>query len=644
MDTADGGPERRPSTWRRSIASESDGHHPSEDAVADGFRPHQATSSQPNSNSPRASTETLQRPSSISKPPQAHDSLTLRNDGTSCRHPEMPAPFNAGAFILPNGSYQGLTGPSHPYSMYPQEALDDAASSTAPNVALTAPAHPYSLYTQTIGDGDAAVGQITMGSGNAYQRQTSAGGDGTGDLLGALAPVEELPPYTRYPEGPSARSTQETTSDAMRAAPPILVSGAGGLGRATRDPEFSSAEDDLPAVSASHPVTPGETASQHEINTAARDFSEKTAPLTTWQRRAKKKLWGIVPCWAIALLVVGIIIVGVVLGTVIGTVLSKKAKADGHGDSQAEGVSRSPSSDIEPLRAVPASLPPLATGAFCLPPLDISQAPKSCFNDPRQAQAWSCEMPFRFYSMAISRDAAAPPTKGYTLSLTPRNVSDSKFLWGTQPPDISSPQRLTLVDDTFERNRGPAWWMLTKFDKTVVIDEDKISRRLSKRDGPPAFRSQTIAKRRGAVVGDRPWICTWPDTTLEIFIYPSQNTSYASSPSGADAAISDFMRDPMSSYPMVVKLLERRWCNNPQQPVVRCRQVEIIAEGAEKGLEDENGNPIEVIIDESWRSAEERNAQRERERHPGANQAASNDIFAREALELTDCGCLWLST
>ncbi|RCI10209.1 hypothetical protein L249_8513 [Ophiocordyceps polyrhachis-furcata BCC 54312] len=634
MDSPDGGPERRPSTWRQSVASDFDGHCPGENAVADGFRPHQATAPQP----PRTSTETLQRPSSISKPPQAHDSLTLRNDGTSRRHPEMPASPNAGAFILPDGSYQGLTGPSHPYSMYPQEALDEAASSTAPNVAHTAPAHPYALYTQTIGDDDAAVRQI------AYQRQTSAGGDETGDLLGALAPVEELPPYTRYPEGPSARPPREAAPDAMRAVPPIAISGAGGLGRATRDPEFSSAEDELPTASTSHPVTPGETASQHEINTAARDFSEKTAPLTTWQRRAKKKLWGIVPCWAIALLVVGILIVGVVLGTVIGTVLSKRAKADGHGDSQAEGVSRSPSSDIEPLRVVPASLPPLVTGAFCLPPLDISQAPRSCFNDPRQAQAWSCEMPFRFYAMAISRDTDAPATRGYTLSLTARNASDSKFLWGTQPPDITSPQRLTLVDDTFERNRGPAWWMLTKFNKTVVIDEDKISRRLSKRDGPPVLRPKTIAKRRGAELGDKPWICTWPDTTLEIFIYPSQSTSYAASPSGADAAMSDFMHDPMSSYPMVVKLLERRWCNNPQQPMVRCRQVEIIAEGTERSLEDENGNPIEVIIDESWRSAEERVAQRERERHPGASQAAYNDIYAREALELTDCGCLWLST
>ncbi|RDA92469.1 hypothetical protein CP533_6469 [Ophiocordyceps camponoti-saundersi (nom. inval.)] len=643
MDSSDGGPDRRLSTWRHSVASESDAHQPSEDAVADGFRPHHTTASQSTSNPPKTSTEVLRRPSSISKPPQAHDPLTLRNDGTSRCRPEIPASPNAGPFIIPDGSYQGLTGPSHPYSMYPQEALDEAASSTAPNVALAAPAHPYALYTQTIGGDDAAVGQIGMGSGNAFRRQTSTEGNVATDLLGALGPVEELPPYTRYPEGSSAPRPPEAAPDAMSTVSPLSISGAGGLGRATRDPEFSSAEDDLPAASASHPVTPGETASQHEINTAARDFSEKPS-LTNWQRRAKKKLWGIIPYWAIALLAVGIVIVAVVLGTVIGTVLSKKTKADGHGDSQADGVSRSPSSDIEPLREVPASLPSLATGTFCLPPLDISQAPKSCFNDPRQAQAWSCEMPFRFYAMAVSRVADAPATKGYNLSLTARNASDSKFLWGTQPPDISRPRQLTLVDDAFERNRGPAWWMLTKFNKTVVIDEDKMSRYLSKRDESSASRSKAIAKRRGAILGDRPWICTWPDTTLEIFIYPSQKTSYAASPSGADAATPDFMQDPISSYPMVVKLLERRWCNNPQQPVVRCRQVEIIAEGTERALEDEDGNPIEVIIDESWRSAKERIAQRERERHPGANQASYNSIFAREALELTDCGCLWLST
>jgi hypothetical protein len=101
------------------------------------------------------------------------------------------------------------------------------------------------------------------------------------------------------------------------------IAGAGGIGMATRDPEFSSTEDDLamprtrPSVRSNH-----SDASQHDVNTAARDIAEKPR-MTKWQRRAKKKLWGIVPYWAICLLTVGLIIMGVVMGAVIGTVLTR---------------------------------------------------------------------------------------------------------------------------------------------------------------------------------------------------------------------------------------------------------------------------------------------------------------------------------
>lgn len=52
--------------------------------------------------------------------------------------------------------------------------------------------------------------------------------------------------------------------------------------------------------------------------------------MSKWQRRAKKKLWGIVPYWAICLLIIGVILVGVILGAVIGTVLSHH-KPPNHG-------------------------------------------------------------------------------------------------------------------------------------------------------------------------------------------------------------------------------------------------------------------------------------------------------------------------
>ncbi|KAF4595793.1 proteinrelated to glucan 1, 4-alpha-glucosidase [Ophiocordyceps camponoti-floridani] len=633
------------STWRQSTASDGSLSVHDDHLIADGpLHPSQAPQAPelPTSTScTRPTSKALadtDRPLSPCKNPQVHDPLTLRDDGSTAAgrlHPAIRASSpTSGAFMLPEGPYQGPVSPSHPYSMYPQRTTTNASSPTAPNITATAPAHNYALYTQTIGD-DATDVELT-GLCNAYQRQISPQDTETGDLLGTMGSMEQLPAYTRYPEGSSARPPLETVHSATSARGTNVISGAGGLGRATRDPEFSSAEDDLPAASSSHPATPGETASQHEINTAARDFSEKTA-LGNWQRRAKKKLCGVVPCWALGLFVAAVVVIAVVVGAVVGTLLSNKVKSDGHADSQA--ASREPASDIEPLPAVPANLASLATGAFCIPRLDISQAPKSCFNDPKQAQAWSCNMMSRSYAMTVSRVAEAPDTKGYNLSLMARNFSNSKFYYGTQPPDISSPRPLQLVNDAFERNRGPAWWMLINYNKTVVVAQENFPP-LPDSSSPRIKRYPQMS--RGAQRDDRPWICTWPDTTLEIFIYPSQNISLGDLPYDGDVPAPESSYDKMLSYPMVVKFLERRW-HDDGTPAAHCRQIEI-TENGERDVVDEDGNPVEVIIDESVRDNSERVAQHERGRHPNEDRGSKKRIVAREALELTDCGCLWWST
>lgn len=54
----------------------------------------------------------------------------------------------------------------------------------------------------------------------------------------------------------------------------------------------------------------------------------------TWKSgRARKKLLGVIPYWAICLLVLGLVIVGLVMGTVLGVLLTdgddKKKKPDG---------------------------------------------------------------------------------------------------------------------------------------------------------------------------------------------------------------------------------------------------------------------------------------------------------------------------
>lgn len=92
---------------------------------------------------------------------------------------------------------------------------------------------------------------------------------------------------------------------------------------ATRNPEYSSTEENLSVAQSGRS---GETSeNSRQINTAAQDYAEKL-PTGKWQRRARKKLWGIVPYWAICLLVFGLVIVGVVMGAVLGMVLADDDK------------------------------------------------------------------------------------------------------------------------------------------------------------------------------------------------------------------------------------------------------------------------------------------------------------------------------
>jgi hypothetical protein len=314
-----------------------------------------STKSSEASVAPRSSSEITpairNRPSSISKPHRNHDSLALRNDGTTMADRSHvrnnPSLSSEAPVIRAESPYTGPSGPSHPYNMYPQRTMSMATTSTAANAIVPddrpyqgtqGPAHPYALYTQNTTSGESSSQSIPVGFnglGSTYQRQIGPDGEEAGDLVGPLGHTEELPPYTRYPDNayvprPTAQapispvSAVSEPSSPVREVPVAQIPGAGGIGIATRDPEFSSTDEDLalprtrPSVRSAH----SSDNSSHDINGAAAGISEKP-PVNKWQRRAKKKLCGIVPYWAICLLLVGLVLMGIIMGAVIGTMLTK---------------------------------------------------------------------------------------------------------------------------------------------------------------------------------------------------------------------------------------------------------------------------------------------------------------------------------
>lgn len=315
----------------------------------------------------------IPRPSSTSKPHRPHESFALRNDGSSAMlstpsiNPTSTIPTSDSPLIRNDGSPQGASG-SHQFGFL----ADGSRSGTTLSTHLGGdqgyngphgPTHPYSLYPQNT----ATVEELTNqhipvgfpGHNVAYQRQLGPDGEEAGDLIGPLGHMEELPPYTRYPDqvylrgggfGASVTSGTETrpgtssatgsrsdaaNSDDVPSTTPTrpVPSGAGGIGRATRDPEYSSTDGSSVAVAgSSQSIQTDQSSISHDINIAARDFAEKM-PMGKWRRRARKKLCGIIPYWAICLMVSGLVIVGIVMGAVVGTILTD----DGGDDDDTSG-------------------------------------------------------------------------------------------------------------------------------------------------------------------------------------------------------------------------------------------------------------------------------------------------------------------
>ncbi|CRK13847.1 hypothetical protein BN1723_002065 [Verticillium longisporum] len=757
------------------------------------------------------------RPSSIAKPPRTHDPLALRHDGAlghlnAARLSRTPSSSTAIPSEYSESTINDSSGSSTAHHAYSQRTFSVATSSTMPisersYAGPQRPTHPYGLYTQTTAPVDAPHdSDIPVGFGRPdnYRRRIGPDGEEIADMIGPLGHTEELPPYSRYPDEAYARKTtgsneQETDADATPqqpvSSPPIP--GAGGIGLATRNPEFESRDDlDTPQSRLSTRSVTSDSVSQHEINTAAQTFNEKddhrwqkrakkrmwgvvpywavclvavallvmgiilgavigtlfakedsnkpgqkpdesaipityttqtldTFPLPTkpadlppldtgtpqsrlstrsvtsdsvsqheintaaqtfnekdghrWQKRAKKRMWGVVPYWAVCLVAVALLVMGIILGAVIGTLF---AKEDSNKPGQKPDESAIPITyttqtlDTLPLPTKPADLPPLDTGTFSLPPLVSSQAPTTCFNDTTQAQAWTCNIPFTIYAMAVSKLPNGTPISDYTLQLTLSNGSSISGLynWGTQPPTIDDPIIMRLVKDNDAPELGPAWFAQVAYNKTVIIAEDRFPNVGSMSSKTTVKRNWSLEppkdlKGKGVIgtnAGDRPWICTWPGTLLEVFIYPSENNSFSGSPSPSTSSDGTTSTAPTSStdeqpagapygppttttrtpkppappYPKIMKIEESRVSDDDTRAAV-CQQVEICDDGfTSVPVIGADGDPIEVIIVENQRLVayhfeESKRSVRDNSLRPRNSQPYS---------QLSECGCMWWFT
>ena len=343
--------------------------------VSDGFRPCTINQQQhdnvdpasrplPPSRTASNSSDDLPRPLSVQKP-QPTQTFALRHDGgmgdlsadvpnPASEEPSLSRTISMesdGPIIIPEGPYQGPTRPSHAYRMYShdsrlQRTASNVTASTMPVPRERAydgpsgPTHPYALYPQnTVPDEPEPIvnNNIPIGFntavGQQYLRRTGPDGEEAADMIGPDGHLEQLPPYTRYPDIQFQRKTPPS-SPPPHSARRISVdhAGAGGIGLATRNPEFSSNEEltvrnsSEPSRASTGAISNVSTANSASPTLPAVEMSEKVPAEDEkkWKKLARRRVCGIIPMWALCLAITVVVVVAVLLGAILGVIYSQR--------------------------------------------------------------------------------------------------------------------------------------------------------------------------------------------------------------------------------------------------------------------------------------------------------------------------------
>lgn len=606
------------------------------------------------------------------------------------------------------GPYQGPTAPSFPEQMYPQAArvtrtVSVATTSTAavverPYEGPVGPTHPYAMYPQGItpdAQENLPVAPIPVGfpglNNQQYQRRIGPEGEDAADIIGPDGHTEQLPPYTQYPEEALARKVQAAATLSALA----VGAGAGGLGLATRNPEYDSPRDSSRDEATQSPllqpdrgsvISRGSGSSQQSHQTAATatvPINEKKEELKHWQIVATRKVCGIVPIWGFGLMAATILVMVAILAGVL-TALKPKHRDEGmagpgpSAQQDTSGTSTVYQTVTTTFDAkstpVPSSFPILPSGTYQVMLGSPQDTQTDCIMNSAQLSAWSCQAP----PPPISIDVTSDKTGKHTATLTRGQNLDS-FNYGTQPPVIEAQKKLDLVIDVNNPSYGPAWFFQVPYDKLVVLHENQLSISTSsegKRDASFNPSSKHFHRRGPAQPGDTPWFCYWNGTLLETFIFANQRSAAGAeqpsstsrpmtsptteSPSSiaiATALPTSLRRQPtseghssepanvsevplfLSGYPKIVKIEERRI--PPGDVTVRpfCTSMTILSDGTPLPNLNSSGMPIEVEINEADPSLSEMSEKRGPYAQPPGRTAP---LVARDISG--DCSCTWIAT
>lgn len=257
------------------------------------------------------------------------------------------------AFAIPRtqSPYQGATGPSHPYGMYPQDIgiSRNPSSATAASVRATerthpgagGPTQPYGMYPQsTVPEDESVLASEVIppmpgfpGRARDYQRRFGADTEEAADIVGPDGYTEQLPAYTRYANDIPPKASQSIPAMSFREPTNPGVSRV-TLDTATSDdsmPRSAPVEGSLTPLRASAAeaaVPPPDVSSSASASTQSASegghFKERV------KDGGKKRICcGMLPMWLLMVfLVIGACVVGGMIGGILGR--AKAAAENSH--------------------------------------------------------------------------------------------------------------------------------------------------------------------------------------------------------------------------------------------------------------------------------------------------------------------------
>ena len=180
------------------------------------------------------------------------------------------------------------------------------------------------------------------------------------------------------------------------------------------------------------------------------------------------------------------------------------------------------------MASIPPDLPKLPIGSFGVPLGNPTKSSSSCLTQADQGSAWGCAARSYLGLTVIPADYG-PPQINLTTGLSP----DAPLRYGPQPPQLNSLSSVSIMSDTDEPNRGPAYYFQQNYTKIVILQGDQLSasplkRGLGEDDASVRVKKRQVAYRhrfKRILPGDQPWICFWNNTMLEGFIYITNNTT-----------------------------------------------------------------------------------------------------------------------